>query len=122
MTRFALATIDIALWAILAQRAGLPLYRLLGGSRDRIPACGSGINMHLDGEPLLEQMRGFLARGYRAVTMKVVRDDATEDVERVAAVWRLLGPSVKLFLDANQKWTAAEAIRRATLLKSFDPF
>lgn len=121
MTRFALATIDIALWDILGKQADLPLYRLLGGARERIPAYGSGINMHLDGEPLLEQMRGFLARGYRAVKMKVGREDAAEDVERVAAVRRLIGPSVRLFLDANQKWTAAEAIRRGNLLKPFDP-
>jgi L-alanine-DL-glutamate epimerase-like enolase superfamily enzyme len=122
MTRFALATIDIALWDILAKRAGIPLYRLLGGCRDRISAYGSGINMHLDGEPLLDQMRGFLARGYRAVKMKVGRDDAQEDVERVAAVRRLIGPSMRLLLDANQKWTAAEAIRRVTLLRPFDPY
>ena len=122
MSRFALATIDIALWDIVAQRAGVPLYRLLGGSRDRIAAYGSGINAHLDGEPLLDQMRGFLAQGYRAVKMKVGRDDSQEDVERVAAVRRCIGPSVQLMLDANQKWTAAEAIRRVALLKPFDPF
>ncbi len=122
MSRFALATIDIALWDILAQKAGVPLYRLLGGSRDRIAAYGSGINAHLDGEPLLDQMRGFLSQGYRAVKMKVGRDDAQEDVERVAAVRRCIGPSVQLMLDANQKWTAAEAIRRVGLLKPFDPF
>ena len=122
MTRFALAAIDIALWDILAKHAGVPLYRLLGGSRDRIPAYGSGINMHLDGEPLLDQMRGFLARGYRAVKMKVGRDDPEEDVDRVASVRRLLGPGVRLMLDANQKWTAAEAIRRAHMLRPFDPF
>jgi len=122
MTRFALAAIDIALWDILAKHAGVPLYRLLGGSRDRIAAYGSGINMHLDGEPLLDQMRGFLARGYRAVKMKVGRDDPEEDVQRVASVRRVIGPSVRLMLDANQKWTAAEAIRRVTLLRPFDPF
>jgi len=122
MTRFALAAIDIALWDILAKHAGVPLYRLLGGSRDRIAAYGSGINMHLDGEPLLDQMRGFLARGYRAVKMKVGRDDPEKDVQRVASVRRVIGPSVRLMLDANQKWTAAEAIRRVTLLRPFDPF
>lgn len=120
LTRLAIATVDIALWDLLAQRAGLPLYRLLGGARDRIEAYASGINMHLDGEPLLDQMRGFLGQGYRAVKMKVGRDDPSEDVERVAAVRRLVGPRVRLMVDANQKWTAAEAVQRAAGLRPFD--
>jgi L-alanine-DL-glutamate epimerase-like enolase superfamily enzyme len=122
ITRFALASIDIAIWDILAQHAGLPLYRILGGTRDRIPAYASGINMHLDGEPLLDQMRGFLAQGYRAVKMKVGRDTPLEDVERVGAVRRLIGPGMRLMLDVNQAWTAGEAIRRTALLQPFDPF
>jgi L-alanine-DL-glutamate epimerase-like enolase superfamily enzyme len=122
MTRLALAAVDIALWDILAKHAGVPLFRLMGGSRDRIPAYGSVINMHLDGEPLLEQMRDLLAQGYRGVKMKVGRDNPAEDVERVGAVRRLLGPGFPLMLDTNQKWTAGEAIRRAALLRPFDPF
>jgi L-alanine-DL-glutamate epimerase-like enolase superfamily enzyme len=122
LTRYALATVDVALWDILAKRVGLPLYRLLGGARDRIRAYGSGINAHLDGEPLLDQMRGFLDRGYRAVKMKVGRDNPEEDMERVGAVRGLIGPEVLLMLDANQKWTAGEAIRRGRLLARFSPY
>ena len=122
LTRFALATIDIALWDILAQHARVPLYRFLGGSRDRISAYASAINMHLDGEPLLDQMRGFLEQGYRAVKMKVGRENPAEDVERVGSVRRLIGPGKRLMLDVNQAWTAGEAIRRTTLLRPFDPF
>lgn len=122
LTRLALATVDVALWDILAQHAGVPLYRLLGGARDRIDAYGSGINMHLDGEPLLDQMRGFLDRGYRAVKMKVGRDDPEEDIERVGAVRKLVGSDVRLMLDANQKWSAGEAVRRARMLEPFAPF
>lgn len=122
LTRYAIATVDVALWDILAKQADLPLYRLLGGARDRIRAYGSGINMHLEGEPLLEQMRGFLDRGYRAVKMKVGRDNPEEDVERVGSVRRLVGPEVLLMLDANQKWTSGEAIRRARMLTPFAPF
>jgi len=122
MTRFALAAIDIAIWDILAQQAQVPLYRLLGGTRDRIPAYASAINMHLDGAPLVEQMRGFVAQGYRAVKMKVGRENPAEDVERVGAVRRAIGPATKLMLDVNQAWTAGEAVRRTRLLRPFDPF
>ena len=122
MTRLAIAAVDIALWDVLAQRAQLPLYKLLGGTRERIPAYASAINMHLDGEPLLEQMRGFVAQGYRAVKMKVGRENPAEDIERVGSVRRAIGPGTKLMLDVNQAWTAGEAIRRASLLRPFDPF
>jgi L-alanine-DL-glutamate epimerase-like enolase superfamily enzyme len=122
MTRLALAAIDIALWDILAKRADLPLWRLLGGYRERVPAYASGILADLDGEGLLDQMRGFLERGYRAVKMKVGCDNPEEDVARVSSVRRVIGPGVQLMLDATQKWTAAEAIRRANMLKPFDPF
>ena len=122
MTRFALAAVDIALWDILAKKAGVPLFRLMGGSRERIPAYGSVINMHLDGEPLIEQMRDLLSQGYRGVKMKVGRDNPAEDVERVSDARRVLGPGIPLMLDVNQKWTAGEAIRRAALLRPFDPY
>jgi L-alanine-DL-glutamate epimerase-like enolase superfamily enzyme len=122
MIRLALAAIDIALWDILAQHAQVPLYRLLGGTREGIPAYASAINAHLDGEPLVEQMRGFVAQGYRALKMKVGRDNPAEDVERVGAVRRAIGPGVKLMLDVNQAWTAGEAVRRTALVRPFDPF
>jgi L-alanine-DL-glutamate epimerase-like enolase superfamily enzyme len=122
LTRYALASVDVALWDIVAQKAGQPLYRLLGGARDRIRAYGSGINMHLDVPGLLEQMRGFLARGYRAVKMKVGKDNPEEDVERVGAVREVVGPEVLVMLDANQKWSAGEAIQRGRMLARFAPF
>lgn len=122
LTRLALAVIDTALWDILAKRAGVPLYRLLGGFRDQIPAYASGILKDLDGEPLLKQMRDFLERGYRAVKIRVGRDNAEEDVARVASVRRLIGPRVQLMLDAVQKWTAGEAVQRAKMLRRFNPF
>jgi L-alanine-DL-glutamate epimerase-like enolase superfamily enzyme len=78
--------------------------------------------MHLDGEPLLDQMRGFVEQGYRAVKMKVGRENPAEDVERVGSVRSVIGPGTKLMLDVNQAWTAGEAIRRTTLLRPFDPF
>lgn len=119
-TTLSIAPIDIALYDILAKKEGVPLYQFLGGYRDAIPAYGSGINLHLDGEPLLEHMREFLDRGYKAVKMKVGRENPEEDIERVSSVRQLIGPQTKLLLDANQKWTSGEAIRRLSMLEKYD--
>jgi L-alanine-DL-glutamate epimerase-like enolase superfamily enzyme len=81
---------DIALWDAAGKRHDTPLYRLLGGTRDSIPAYGSGLNLHLDGDELTEARK-------------------------------TIGPSVRLFLDANQKWTGADAVRRTRALEQFDP-
>jgi L-alanine-DL-glutamate epimerase-like enolase superfamily enzyme len=120
LATFAIAPLDIAIWDIVAKAVGRPLYQLLGGCRDRIPVYGSGVNLHLEPDALLDQMQGYLDQGYRAVKMKVGRDEAEEDVERVAAVRKLIGPRVALMVDANLKWTVAEALRRATRLEPFD--
>jgi L-alanine-DL-glutamate epimerase-like enolase superfamily enzyme len=120
LTSFAIAPIDIAVWDIVAKAVRRPLYEVLGGCREQIPVYGSGINFHLDIDGLLKQMQGYLDHGYRAVKMKVGKPDAEEDVERVRAVRRLIGPRVALMVDANLAWTAADAVRRATLLQPFD--
>ncbi|MBP1932573.1 mandelate racemase/muconate lactonizing enzyme family protein [Ammoniphilus resinae] len=121
-TTLAIAPIDIALYDILAKKADVPLYKLLGGFRDSIPAYGSGINMHLDGDPLLEHMNEYIERGFRAVKMKIGRENPEEDVERVASVRKLIGPNIKLLLDANQKWTSGDAVRRLSMLEPYDIF
>jgi len=118
----ALASADVALWDLKAQAAGEPLYRLLGASRERAEAYGSGVNLNLTLPQLLDQARRWQARGYRAFKMKVGLDDARQDVERVRAVRDLLGPGAILMVDANQKWTAAEAVRRIHLLEPLAPW
>lgn len=77
--------------------------------------------MHLQGEQLADQMRQFLDSGYRAVKMKVGRDDPMDDVERVATVRNTIGPTTKLLLDANQIWSSGEAVRRGKMLERFSP-
>ena len=118
----ALSAVDVALWDLKAQAAGEPLYRLLGASRDRAEAYGSGINLNLPIPDLLAQFRRWKARGFRAFKMKVGSDDPRTDVERVRAVREEIGPDAVLMLDANQKWTAGEAAQRVRAFEPYDPY
>jgi L-alanine-DL-glutamate epimerase-like enolase superfamily enzyme len=112
---------DIALWDLKARRARLPLWRLLGGHDSRVPCYAGGIDLFLSVDDLLRQTGdGNLAKGFRAIKMKVGRERVSEDVARVAAMRRHLGDGFALMVDANMAWSADEAIKRARALQPFE--
>ncbi len=132
MLPMAIAGVDIALWDIIGQATKTPLYRPLGGYRDTIDAYASA-GFYAAGKgvaEVAEEFAGYAERGFRFGKMKVGRnpdvmtnplpdmwasDYATctldEDVERVRAVRRAVGPEFKLAIDANNAWTPAVALR-----------
>ncbi|MBR0665419.1 mandelate racemase/muconate lactonizing enzyme family protein [Roseomonas hellenica] len=113
---------DIALWDLKAKRAGCALWRLLGGHDPRVPCYAGGIDLDLSVDALLRQTEGNLARGFRAIKMKVGRPRLAEDVEKLKAMRAHLGPGFPLMVDANMRWTADEAIRAARAFAPFDPY
>ncbi|UEM05059.1 mandelate racemase/muconate lactonizing enzyme family protein [Skermanella rosea] len=119
-TVLALSAFDMALWDLKARRAGLPLWRLLGGYDPRVPCYAGGIDLELPLDALLRQTDDNLAKGFRAIKMKVGRRNLFEDVERVAAMRQHLGQGFPLMVDANMKWGVDEAIRAARALQPFD--
>jgi L-alanine-DL-glutamate epimerase-like enolase superfamily enzyme len=118
VTTMALAALDIAFWDVVAKDLGRPLVDLLGRVRDRVPVYGSGINLGMSIDELLDQVDGWVGRGYKAVKVKVGKDDLEEDVERIAKVRERIG-ALPLMVDANQKWSAPEAARRIHALERF---
>ena len=119
-TALALSAVDIALWDLKARRAGLPLWRLLGGFDGRVPCYAGGIDLDLSVEALLQQTDDNLRKGFRAIKMKVGRPDLASDVARVQAMRKHLGEGFPLMADANMKWTVEEAIRAARALQPYD--
>ncbi|HET6183156.1 MAG TPA: mandelate racemase/muconate lactonizing enzyme family protein [Acetobacteraceae bacterium] len=116
------SAVDIALWDLKARRLGQPLWMLLGGHDPRVPCYAGGIDLHLPIERLLRQTDDNLAKGFRAIKMKVGRDRLAEDAARVQAMRAHLGEGFPLMLDANMKWSADVAIRAARAFRPFDPF
>lgn len=101
----AIAGVDLALWDLCARRAGQPLWRFLGGTRDRIPVYASGINPDRPQDVVAERQ----AEGHRAFKLKI-GFGRERDLQNVAAVRALLGPQVPLMVDANQGWNIEEAL------------
>ena len=119
-TVLALSAFDMALWDLKARRANLPLWRLLGGHDPHVPCYAGGIDLELPLDDLLRQTDGNLARGFRAIKMKVGRASLAEDAGRVAAMREHLGAGFPLMADANMKWTADGAIRAARAFAPHD--
>ena len=119
-TVLALSAFDMALWDLKAKRAGQPLWKLLGGNDPKVPCYAGGIDLYLPLDDLLKQTEGNLAKGFRAIKMKVGRKLLSEDVERIAAMRRHLGDGFPLMVDANMKWSADEAIRAARAFQPYD--
>ena len=116
----ALSAIDVALWDVVGQRAGLPLHRLWGHYRNEVPAYGSGCWRGLGGEGMAEKARRFVDDGYRAVKMQVGHLwSEAEDVANVRMVREAVGPEVDVMVDVNMAWTADQAILMG---RKFEPY
>jgi L-alanine-DL-glutamate epimerase-like enolase superfamily enzyme len=118
---FGIAAIDCALWDIKGKAAGLPIYRLLGAYRDRVPTYASGglwLSMTID--ELVAETEAFRAQGFRAMKMRLGSPDPDTDIERVRAVRAAIGPGIALMADANQGLTVDRAIRLGRRLEEFN--
>ena len=119
---FAMAAVDIALWDLKAKAANEPLWRFLGGHDSQARVYAGGIDLLMPLDQLAKQTDENLERGFRAIKMKVGREKLSEDVERVSAMRKLLGPDILLMVDANMKWTADQAIKASRAFADFDVY
>jgi L-alanine-DL-glutamate epimerase-like enolase superfamily enzyme len=113
-TLYALSGLDIALWDIAGKVAGLPLYRLLGGSpRADLPAYASLLRYGA-ARDVAHYTEQALARGYRHVKLHEIT------VPEIEAARAVAGPGVPIMVDTNCPWTVQQAIDMARRLAPLD--
>jgi O-succinylbenzoate synthase len=101
--RMAKAAIEAAVLDAWLRRAGVSLSDHLGGVRDRAP-CGVSVGIAPTVEAMLEEVRGYLSRGYRRIKLKI---EPGRDLAVVRRVREAL-PDIPLSVDANGAYTAAD--------------
>ena len=119
----AISAVDSALWDLKARVVGLPLSRLLPTHRDRVPVYGSGGFTTYSVDRLQEQLAGWVAQGIPRVKMKVGKGwgaAPAEDVQRVLAARRAVGPGTELMVDANGAYTPKQALRQGRRFAELD--
>ena len=121
----ALSAIDIALWDIGARAAGMPLYRFLGADGQRsIPCYATGFYfMENDVQAIAREFAAeasrHLARGFQAMKLKVGLG-AQNDLALIAAVREVVGPEIRLMIDANHAYDPATAIDLGRRAEQYD--
>lgn len=116
-----ISALDGALWDALGKASKLPLYRILGGAADRVPAYHSGgLWLSSSDKELVAEAERFAAAGFKAMKMRLGSPDPATDLSRVAAVRKAIGPKIKLMADANQGLNESQAIRLGRALEEFD--
>ena len=119
ITSLALAAIDTALWDMRCKRAGLPLWKAVGGARESVPVYSTeGGWLQLGTDALVEDALARKAEGYGGVKVKVGRPHLSEDAARLAATREAVGPAFEIMTDANQSFSLPEAVRRAAMLEA----
>jgi O-succinylbenzoate synthase len=104
------ASLEAAVWDLLAQAAGVPLVQMLGGTRPRVPV-GVSVGIEATLGELFTQVEGFVAAGYARVKLKIKPGWDVAVVRAVRERW----PDLPLQVDANSAYTLADASRLAEL-------
>src|SRR5476649_1886704 len=108
------SAIDTALWDIKGKALEQPLWKLLGGHRDKVPTYASGsLRRGLTDKQAEQAARILVQKGFREMKTQMGlpgNPTPAEEIRRVRVVRDAIGPDIKLMCDINQRWRPEQAI------------
>jgi L-alanine-DL-glutamate epimerase-like enolase superfamily enzyme len=121
IARVAIAAVEFALWDLACKQADLPLWRMLGACRERVKAYSTdGGWLSWSEDELVRDACQLVERGFDAVKVKIGRPDPREDLRRIAAVRKAVGPAIDIMTDVNCAWTLPQAVQYGSRLRDHD--
>jgi L-Ala-D/L-Glu epimerase len=108
---------DIALHDIVAQHAGVPLYRFLGGKNNKTLFTDYTVSIDEPAKMAADALK-IKNKGFPAIKVKL-GNDGKKDIKRIAAIRKAVGMKIPIRIDANQGWKINEAI---STLQALEPF
>ena len=129
MISMAISPLDIALWDIKGKVAGMPLYRLLGACRDRVPTYASDEMWYsVSTDELVQAARRHVAHGFDKLKLRLGHEATiAAELRRVRAVQDAVGPDIQLMVDIAEVWgfhqavTGGRALQEAGIMWLEDP-
>ncbi len=106
---YSLGLADVACWDIKGKVAGLPVYQLLGGYRESIPAYASTTSYDTEQE-YLDVIGAAIEEGYRSIKLHLRYRDVQTNAQLCRAVRRFVGDDIKLLMDASALWSYVDSL------------
>src|SRR3954451_5113533 len=107
----AMSALDVALWDAVGKRANLPLHRLWGHYRSKIPIYGSGCFRGAGGDGMIEKALTYVKQGYKAIKMQVAHvHTLAQDLDNVRRMREAVGAHIDMMIDVNMRGHAVTAI------------
>lgn len=95
--------VEVAVWDALGKYANLPIYKLLGGSKDKVLAYASTGSLK-PAKERIEDAERFISEGFQMMKLRAHHDDPEVDLKIIREVVKAVGDRMKISVDANQGW------------------
>ena len=127
-----IAGVDIALWDIVGKAAGMPLYKLWGGDKDKVIPYASMVLLSTP-EERAAQASSLSAQGWQAMKVRLHHETIAEDIRTIEAIREAVGDEMTLMADGNQaqssgdwqpgvQWNAQRAYETASELQDMNVY
>ena len=117
------AALDIACWDLIGKAANIPLYKLFGGYRNKVPVYVT-CAYYRDGKDEIElrdELKKLIDIGHQSFKVKVGGLSIKEDAKRLETIRNEIGNQKDLMIDVNRAWDLKTAIEGVKEFKKFNP-